>query len=324
MSVWTSCKLIIKAKPLELAKFVKNHIRDGKLDLSTLGLGCEYMSNAPYTVREVVKYDINQLNIWIILVGRNACSIDVESDLLKAITERYPNFHIDYGYYVEDYDGRFVFDDKVVICEGEDDLNAFKLEFGFKLPMEFNKLMICGEGKKLVEFIENELEYGRVKSRMWGGNVFDLKSIASMDKTEISVYFEQEPYCYQVNLYERFLAKYPDFDFGICRLNIPYNRFSITQQKGKGTKLNIPMMNYGDYKYLTEKYGFFTPSKHHYDSFYGYNYTKEAFEHLVFKACEKEKYENAVCNGLSKMMYRRRLRYKSVLHYDKGYFNTLI
>ena len=147
------------------------------------------MSNAPYTVREVGKYDINQLNIWIILVGRSACSIDVESDLLKAITERYPNFHIDYGYYVEDYDGRFVFDDKVVICEGEDDLNAFKLEFGFKLPCEFNKLMICGEGKKLVEFIENELEYGRVKSCMWGGNNFDLKSIAGMEKTEISIFF---------------------------------------------------------------------------------------------------------------------------------------
>lgn len=322
MSVLTSCRFIIRGEPLELAKFVKNHIRDGELDLSTFGFDCgEYLSNAPYTVREVGKYYIDQLNIWITLVGRKNCSIDVESDLLEAITKRYPNFQIDYGYYVEDYGGRFVFSDKIVICENYDELKDFKHEFGFKLPTEFNKLMICGNGGKLVKFIENELEYGRVKSRLWGGNTFDLEGIGKCDKTEIAVYFEHDTHLYQKNLYNYFIAKYPNLHFRMYSLDIFNNRFTITQ-KGKGA-VHLPMRDYQDYNYVIGTSEFFTPCKHR-DSFYGYNYTKEAYLLLVFKACERYKYENAICNGLSKMMYRKRPYSKSALHYDKGIFNTLI
>lgn len=261
------------------------------------------------------------MNIWITLVGRINCSINVESDLLEAIKMRYPNFQIDYGYYEEDYGGRFVFSDKIIICENYDELNDFKHEFGFKLPTDFNKLLICGNGGKLVKFIENELEYGRVKSRLWGGNTFDLERIGKRDKTEIAVYFEEDTHIYQKNLFSHFIAKYPNLHFRMYSLDIFNNCFKIRQNdKGDGY---FPMMNYKDYNYFIGKSQFFTPCKYM-DSFYGYNYTEEAYLRLVFKACERYKYENAVCNGLSKMMYRRRSYSKSVLHYDKGIFNTLI
>ena len=308
MSTVINCKYMIKGDSQELAEFVEKHIVEGCFDPMTLGIDGEYMNlENPYTVEEVLKYNITQLNIWFYVVSRSNNRPNAEWDILEAIKDRYPNLEVNFGYIIDDV-GSIEFPNEIIICDDNIRLHDFKIDFGFKLPDTFNKIIIHGKSDDLIEFVKNEIEYGRVKSHFWCGNNFDLEKIAKLDAAEIAIYFEQEIHQQQDFLYEDVILRYPNCHVKMHSLAIKHKKF-IIKEKGE-KRISIEMSSYKDFKSLIEKYNFFD-SKYEDIRPHGRKYIEDEFYKLIFKACEKYRSENDIFDELSLKMYmckRHKLR----------------
>lgn len=304
MSLIYTCKYVIKGKPAELAEFAENHINNrGRFDLNSLGIDYpEYFDDEnPYGPRLIMRYGITELNIWLTVVKRSAFKRQfVEDDIFEAIKERYPNLEVHYGYIIDGMEGFFHFPWGVVRAE-EENLERFLVDYEFKPIEYFNKLVLEGDSGDLTEFIENELEYGKLKSHMWGGNDFRLVSI----ENRIEIYFEEINHNTKMKTYDSILSKYPQLHIKMYTLSIKKFAFEI-HEKGK-EKIEIGMYTYDDYMKLMDEYNFFErfPSRSGY-------WVDFAFDTLVFKACERYRFYNEIYWGLSLKMYR--LKAKSDLH----------
>lgn len=308
MSEIITCKYVIKGKPAELAEFAENHINDrGRFDLNSLGIDYpEYFDDEnPYDSRIIMKYGISELNIWLTVVKRSAFKRQfVEDDIFEAIKERYPNFEVHYGYLNNGEVGVFYFPWGTVRAE-EENLERFMVDYEFKPIEYFNKLVLEGDPGDLTEFIENELEYGKLKSHMWGGNDFRRVSI----KNRIAVYFEEIDGYTKMKTYDSILSKYPQLHIKMYTLSIKYCAFEI-HEKGK-ENIRIDMYTYDDYEKLMDEYNFVE----RFPSLPAGYWIDLAFNTLVFKACERYRFYNKIYWGLSLKMYRLKSRSNLDLYY---------
>lgn len=291
MSVTYTCRYVIKGKPAELAAFVGHHIHHGRFDLNSLGIDYpEYFDDEnPYDPRQIMKYGITELNIWLTVVKRNATKRQfVEEDIYEAIKEKYPNLEVHYGYNDNDSMGLFHFPWGSVRA-GYENLKKFNVDYELEPIKYFNKLVLEGDSDDLNEFLENELEEGKLKSHMWSGNV-NMRI-----ENRVAIYFEELDGYTQMETYENILSKYPQLHVKMYSMSIRYMVFQI-YEKGKET-IRIKMYTYDDFLKLINEYDFL---KRSYSSG---EWVDFAFINLVIKACERYRYENEIYREISLMMY---------------------